>query len=66
MRQKCPKLQGHSDFVFSVAYSPDGKRIVSGSGDRTVRIWDAAMGKEVSGVLYLLLRALILTCMFGP
>ena len=41
-------LTGHSNSVNSVAYSPDGKHIVSGSGDRTVRIWDAATGKEVS------------------
>ena len=26
----------------------DGKHIVSGSGDKTVRIWDAATGKDVS------------------
>ena len=31
----------------SVAYSPDGKFIVSGSGDMTVRIWNLADGKEI-------------------
>jgi len=41
-------LTGHSKWVNSVAYSPDGKHIVSGSGDTTVRIWDAATGEEVS------------------
>ena len=30
----------------SVAFSPDGKRIVSGSGDRTVKVWDATTGQE--------------------
>ena len=45
--QKCT-LTGHSDYVQSVAYSPDGRHIVSGSGDRTVKIWDAQTGKEVS------------------
>jgi WD40 repeat protein len=38
-----PKL-GHSDNVYSVAFSPDGGRIVSGSGDNTVKLWDAASG----------------------
>jgi WD40 repeat protein len=33
--------------VTSVAYSPDGKHIVSGSFDSTVKIWDAQTGKEV-------------------
>ena len=31
----------------SVAYSPDGKFIASGSGDQTVRIWNLADGKEI-------------------
>jgi WD40 repeat protein len=30
-------LEGHSDMVFSVAISPDGKTIVSGSRDNTIR-----------------------------
>ena len=30
----------------SVAYSPDGKHIVSGSNDKTVKIWDAQSGEE--------------------
>ena len=34
-------LRGHSDDVRSVSFSPDGKRIVSGAQDRTVKIWDA-------------------------
>ena len=34
--------------MLSVAYSPDGKHIVSGSCDNTVKVWDSQTGKEVS------------------
>ena len=44
-------LRGHSEGVFSVAYSPDGKHVVSGSNDRTVKVWDAQTGKLVSVLL---------------
>ncbi|KAF5340750.1 hypothetical protein D9611_007391 [Ephemerocybe angulata] len=40
-----PPLTGHSSYVYAVAFSWDGMRIVSGSGDNTVRIWDALTGK---------------------
>jgi WD40 repeat protein len=33
--------------VLSIAYSPDGRRIVSGSSDNTVRIWDVESGEAV-------------------
>jgi len=40
-------LKGHTDYVWSVSYSPDGWRIVSGSNDHTIRIWDAETGTSV-------------------
>ena len=40
-------LQGHTSPVLTVAWSPDGKRIASGSDDKTVRIWDSVGGKEL-------------------
>ena len=37
---------GHSDVVSAVAWSPDGSRIASGSGDTTVQVWNAADGSN--------------------
>ncbi|KAF8664862.1 hypothetical protein AX14_006690, partial [Amanita brunnescens Koide BX004] len=40
-------LDGHKDYVLSVAFSIDGTRIVSGSEDKSVRVWDASTGEEL-------------------
>jgi WD40 repeat protein len=40
-------LEGHADGVSSVAFSPDSKRVITGSYDATARVWDAASAKEL-------------------
>ncbi|MBA7686584.1 Serine/threonine-protein kinase PknD [subsurface metagenome] len=40
-------LRGHTDEVRGVAVSPDGKRIASGSMDKTIKVWNAATGAEL-------------------
>ncbi len=40
-------LKGHKNRIWSIAFSPDGKTLVSGSDDKTMRFWDVAAGKEV-------------------
>jgi WD40 repeat protein/serine/threonine protein kinase len=41
-----PSLTGHQDFVNRFSLSPDGRRLVTASGDRTVRLWDLASGES--------------------
>ena len=53
VRSKLPgnPLEWHTKGVLSVAYSPDGRHIVSGSYDKTIRIWDAETGAAVGNPL---------------
>lgn len=41
-------LQGHTDLVTSIAFSPDGRTLASGSDDRTIRLWDISTAKQKS------------------
>jgi WD40 repeat protein len=41
------KLNGYTDRVISIAFSPDGTKIASGSDNRSVRTWDAATGRQL-------------------
>jgi WD40 repeat protein len=42
-------FEGHTGSVWSVAFSSDGKQIVSGSDDKSIRVWDAETGEMLSG-----------------
>jgi WD40 repeat protein/sterol desaturase/sphingolipid hydroxylase (fatty acid hydroxylase superfamily) len=44
--QKCKKLTGHKGAVLCVAVSGDGRHVLSGGADGTIKIWDAATGRE--------------------
>jgi WD40 repeat protein len=40
-------LQGHTDTIFTVSFSPDGKELATTSFDSTVKLWDAETGQEL-------------------
>jgi WD40 repeat protein len=45
-RQIGPAMR-HADIVWSAAFSPDGRRVVTASSDRTAQVWDAATGRPI-------------------
>ncbi|WP_261560339.1 TIR domain-containing protein, partial [Frankia tisae] len=40
-------LTGHTDWVSSVAFAPDGTTLASGSDDQTIRLWDTTTGRQL-------------------
>ena len=50
-------LQGHTESVQSVVFSPDGRHIVSGSSDRTIQVWDAQTGDQVGTPLQVVFKS---------
>ena len=48
--EELKSLAGHTNSVWSVAFSPDGSHIVSGSDDKTIRVWDATSGEELKSL----------------
>ena len=40
-------FRGHTGLVLSVAFSPDGTRVLTGSWDETAKLWDAETGQEI-------------------
>jgi WD40 repeat protein len=40
-------VRGHSDWVNSVTFSPDGKQAISGSNDKTIKLWDIVSGRVI-------------------
>ncbi len=45
------KTNAHSDGVVAVAFSPDGTKIVSGSHDKTIKVWDSGAPKPSESTL---------------
>ena len=41
-------LTGHTDHIWALAFSSDGKQLASGSADETARLWDVGLGEEIA------------------
>lgn len=54
---------GHTDSISTIAFSPDGKYILSGSMDKTLKLWDVSTGREIRTFKY---TKSIYTLAFSP
>ena len=53
----------HEGPVSAVSFSPDGRFVVSGSGDKTARVWESTTGKEVARMTH---ESPVRAVSFGP
>ncbi len=61
-----PPFTGHTDAVRSIVLSPDGKYLLSGSEDHSVRLWDAATGRAIRTFPMMFGDMAIYGVCFGP
>jgi WD40 repeat protein len=49
-RKEVASLAGHTDYDFSVAFSPDGQHIVLGSSNNLVKVWSVSARKKIASL----------------
>jgi WD40 repeat protein len=42
------ELQGHTDTILGLVFTPDGKHLITGSFDHSINVWDIATGKQIT------------------